>query len=388
MSENNVVDTNTQQSSSKGPSKKELNKLAKREKNPTNTAENKEDTKPALFSCSFYKAASPDLSRLVELYLGENGLIKYFILKSTNNETFHMPLLVSLNGDENVINGSISGDLNISRYLVRRSSSSSLYASTDAWLSSQIDQWLDVYLLSSNANNIKTSLNILVNNHLTNRTYLVGNSLTLADIAIWHAIKKSNFSAEYEALPHVSRWFELISSQMPAINPIPLSFPPNIKAAAASKDSANRDSKDKSSSVGVNNKNEEDNSNNSVLGTCPPLENAIEGEVCTRFPPEPSGYLHLGHCKAVLLNQYYAQRYKGKLLIRFDDTNPSKEKEEFEENIIQDLATLNVIPDKVSSVAILIISQMIVVVIVVVIVCISSVMFIYMVVSDMPQLHE
>lgn len=70
------------------------------------------------------------------------------------------------------------------------------------------------------------------------------------------------------------------------------------------------------------------------------LAEGVYDAVRTRFPPEPNGYLHIGHAKSILLNYGLAQKYGGRFNMRFDDTNPTKEDEEFVESIKADVAWL------------------------------------------------
>ncbi len=80
----------------------------------------------------------------------------------------------------------------------------------------------------------------------------------------------------------------------------------------------------------------------------PELKNAVMGKVVTRIPPEPSKYNHIGHALSFLLNYLYAKKYKGKSVLRFEDTNPTASKQEYVDAMKKDvLEYLNIKPDKV-----------------------------------------
>ena len=131
-----------------------------------------------------------------------------------------------------------------------------------------------------------------------------------------------------DKFPNVKRWYKLIESQS-VVKKVLQGLPDDIKATS-------RASPSQGTTTGG--RKEE--------GKFVDLPGAEEGKVVVRFPPEASGYLHIGHAKAALLNQYYQQLFKGTLIMRFDDTNPAKENAEFEKVILEDLELLHVKYDK------------------------------------------
>ena len=77
------------------------------------------------------------------------------------------------------------------------------------------------------------------------------------------------------------------------------------------------------------------------------LDSGKVNEIITRFPPEPNAYLHIGHARAIITNFELAKAFNGKTNLRFDDTNPAKEDQEFVDGILYDLAWLGYKPNNV-----------------------------------------
>uniref|UniRef100_A0A8D0ALR0 Bifunctional glutamate/proline--tRNA ligase n=1 Tax=Sander lucioperca TaxID=283035 RepID=A0A8D0ALR0_SANLU len=199
----------------------------------------------------------------------------------------------------------------ISRYLARVAPALGLYGA-NLMEQTEVDHWLEFsarHLCGQPA--LSVALGDL-DKALSLRTFLVGHALTLADLSVWAALKGQEWPSQGRAFSHVNRWFSFLSSQVPF--------------------------------TAVGNKYSDEKKQD--VGKFVELPGAEMGKVVVRFPPEASGYLHIGHAKAALLNQHYQVTFKGKLIMRFDDTNPEKEKEDFEKVILEDVSMLQIHPDQ------------------------------------------
>nr|XP_005483058.1 bifunctional glutamate/proline--tRNA ligase isoform X3 [Zonotrichia albicollis] len=214
----------------------------------------------------------------------------------------------------------------IARYLARVAVSAGLYGS-NLLEHTEIDHWLEFSATKlSTASQFPSAIQEL-NHCLSLRTYLVGNSLSLADLCVWAVLKDNGTWQEQleqnKAPVHAKRWYSFLEVQR-AFQSV------GAKWAAGTTKVKMATEKEKKADV----------------GKFVELPGAEMGKVIVRFPPEASGYLHIGHAKAALLNQHYQVNFKGKLIMRFDDTNPEKEKEDFEKVILEDVAMLHIKPDQ------------------------------------------
>lgn len=193
-------------------------------------------------------------------------------------------------------------------------------------------EWIDFSyekLLNKNFGQLSGDLEKL-DSHLNLRTFFIGYKISAADIAIWGALRSNPVMGSViknSVYINVTRWYQFLESDK--------RFGEMASLLAASLAELKK--------TGKGGKKETHKANFEI-----DLKDAKDGQVVTRFPPEPSGYLHIGHAKAAILNKYFADAYHGKLIIRFDDTNPSKEKQEFEDSIVEDLRLLGIKGDKIT----------------------------------------
>ncbi|XP_058813875.1 bifunctional glutamate/proline--tRNA ligase [Topomyia yanbarensis] len=251
------------------------------------------------------------------------GLIVAELIKSTNPIEIGWGNETSITFSNRTLACVTNND--VLRSLARDAPKYELYGKTPIERT-QIDHWL-TYTLSVEkdpADELK-----YLNKCLGPLTFLVANHLTIADLAVYNEMFNSYSELVAIGIPvHVQRWYELISAQ-PAVRNVMQNLPKEVKLGKRM----------------VRGASGEKSTDRKQEGKFVDLPGAEMGKVVVRFPPEASGYLHIGHAKAALLNQYYQQAFQGKLIMRFDDTNPAKENVHFEKVILEDLEMLQIKPD-------------------------------------------
>lgn len=239
---------------------------------------------------------------------------------------------VYMDGDDTSISRPLP-TVDILRAIARTAIKQQLYGSTIAQ-KTLVDAWLS----HSRTFDRAAVANVAqLEQHCARNTFLVADRLTIADLAVFEAVRDT-------AVPlavHAQRWYDLVAVQ-PAVAAALRQCKP--VAAGAKKATSSKAAKP-AKTTNVKSDPSDAAGDRKQEGKFIDLPGAEMGKVVVRFPPEASGYLHIGHAKAALLNQYYQQAYNGKLIMRFDDTNPAKETVEFENVILEDLKLLEIQPD-------------------------------------------
>lgn len=185
----------------------------------------------------------------------------------------------------------------------------------------EVDSWLDFAqaLANSKTEAAFNELAKILETALTSKQYLVGNRLTIADISILSSLKFNNQLYQKYLTVNKNNLIRYSAGMEKALQ--------NVSANKVKSSEAKDYSKE---------------------GKFIDLPDAVKGKVVVRFPPEASGFLHIGHAKAALLNQFYQLEFEGKLIFRFDDTNPAKENALYEKVIEEDVKLLGITWDQFS----------------------------------------
>ncbi|KAL3993914.1 proline--tRNA ligase [Acanthocheilonema viteae] len=239
-----------------------------------------------------------------------------------------------------------TNDASIARFIVRSSDKAGDLFGRDIIEQVQVDFWVTMVEQYLQHGSLKDLMK-LAEEKLKTSLYLCLNRRTLADIMLWTVIAAD---AKIQQQKHFSCFFEnmlhdpLFADAHNFVGRFQVGDPEKLERR-------NMESKIMTTTEGQNRtaKSAEEKKVKEQIkdeGKFIELPGAEKGKVVVRFPPEASGYLHIGHAKAALLNQYYQQTFEGKLIMRFDDTNPAKENAHFEQVILDDLKMLEVKPDR------------------------------------------
>uniref|UniRef100_A0AAF5PX60 Glutamate--tRNA ligase n=4 Tax=Wuchereria bancrofti TaxID=6293 RepID=A0AAF5PX60_WUCBA len=239
-----------------------------------------------------------------------------------------------------------TNDASMARFIVRSSDKAGDLFGRDIIEQAVVDFWViavERYLEHDDLGDLMRS----AQEKLKSNLYLCLNRRTLADIMLWTVIAAD---AKAQQQKPFSTFFESIlydpsfADAHHAIGRFRIGTPEKLENEEVEPKTTMAVKGQKKSIKSVEGKKAQDQVKDE--GKFIELPGAEKGKVVVRFPPEASGYLHIGHAKAALLNQYYQQTFEGELIMRFDDTNPAKENAHFEQVILEDLKMLEVKPDR------------------------------------------